>query len=132
MQEDRGLFVWAEADMAEAQGIDREVFRKRHAEIFGDGPGAPSGTYVMRGGQLVPATLADAERKRKRDATNMVSTATAIHPSQIREFTDRFGHMGVKYRRDGKAVYKDAQAKRKVLAARGMVDLHDLQGGPSR
>ena len=53
------------------------------------------------------------------DAFNIVSNATGCTRAQVDDFNKSFGHMGVTYRPDGKAVYKDIASQERVLAARG-------------
>ena len=106
--------------------IDADAYER----IFGTAAGKhKSGTYVMRGGKLVPVEEAGpgARETRHPDNVNIRSLASGCMREQVPEFNRQFGHMGVKYEPNGTAVYRDTQAQRRVLAARGMFLKNDTR-----
>ena len=68
-------------------------------------------------------------KPRKQDSRNFACLGSSVTRSQVPEMNRRFGHLGVKYRPDGIAVYADVQAKKRVLQARGMIDHNETWSG---
>jgi hypothetical protein len=86
---------------------------------FGEGVSLGTGKWRYINGEwhrieeAPPITIA------KSDAYNIVSNATGCTRAQVDDFNKTFGHMGVTYLPNGKAVYKDIASQERVLAARG-------------
>lgn len=115
-------------ERAEGSERDRDAFRDGWERVFGGKDREPieSGQYVLRGGKLVKARAADL---READNCNIESLASGCHPSQVKEFNRKFGHMGVKFHpKTGNAIYKDRRSKLRVLKARGYHDRDEVRG----
>ncbi len=115
----------------------RDQYRRTYETAFGpSGAGCPSGTYVLRGGQLVPVNQAEKLKLRKLDNKEIKSEALSIHPNQIPEFEKFYaahGIEGVKHDpATGTAYFADRKTKLKVLKARQMRDNDEICGGRSR
>jgi len=56
-----------------------------------------------------------------------------VAPHQIEAALKAYGGTGVKFcPKTGDAIYKNSGVRRRYVAARGMIDRGDIQGGPSR
>lgn len=104
-------------------------FKKNFQRAFGKRRKLEPGQYVLRDGVLVPIHLADMTGLRLHDATNIRSVSTGVAPEQVPEMNARFGDLGVKFHpRTGDAIYKDRQAKLRVLKRRGFIDNDEVRG----
>lgn len=115
----------------------RDEYRRTYETVFGlSGAGCPSGTYVLRGGELVPANQADKLKIRKADSVEIKSEALSIHPNQIPEFEKFYATHGIEgVKHDpftGTVYFADRKTKLKVLKARQMRDNNEVCGGRSR
>lgn len=79
-------------------------------------------------GKLRPATAADADRLRKRDAHDIKSIAFGCAPEQAKEFNQKFGHLGVKWDANGDAHFKNRQSRLRALKARGFHCNDEIRG----
>ena len=66
-------------------------------------------------------------RRTVHDNVNIQSDASGCMREQVPEFNRLFGHMGATYLPNGKVVYKDTAAQRRVLTARGMFLKNDTR-----
>jgi len=96
---------------------------------FGQGVSLGPGKWRYVCGEWHKIEEAPPLRSGKSDSHNMVSNSTGCTRSQVGDFNKTFGHMGVKFQPDGKAVYKDVQAQERVLAARGYVNYDSNRSG---
>jgi|GEM_PF-3527952 len=66
---------------------------------------------------------------REDDNHDIRSIATGVDLSEISEAEQRYGHLGVRYdRKTGMAIYRDRQAKLRVLKAMSMHDRDEVRG----
>ena len=105
----------------------RTNYKATHTRVYGHHGSTTnqSGTYVMKNGRL---TLAVPMDLRQADSVNLESEALGVHPKQVAKFNEQYGHMGVTYRPDGVAVYRDRKAKLAVTKARGFHDKQEVCG----
>ncbi len=62
------------------------------------------------------------------EVPELVSVSCGCHPDQAAEFTREYGHMGVRWRGDGKAVFTNRRAQLDYLKARKMHNEDEVRG----
>jgi hypothetical protein len=87
---------------------------------FGNGVKLGPGKWRFVKGEWFRIEEAPPIKIAKSDAVNIPSSTSGCTRSQVADFNKTFGHMGVTYMPNGKAVYKNVAAQERVLAARGM------------
>ena len=109
---------------SEDRVIDREAFRANFDRIEWEGSDMQPGLNVLdpETGKLQPGHVV------KDDAHNMKSYSMGIHPDQIPEAELLYGHKGVKFDRDGNAIFRDRAAKLQHLKDRGYHDKNEVRG----
>jgi len=95
---------------------NRDAYKANYDAIFGS-------DKKMKPGERIRIT--DGKSERVHDAQDFVSESCGIHPSQIEEATKLYGHMGVKWNKEGQAIFHNRQAKLKYLRSRGWISRND-------
>lgn len=111
----------------------RSEFDESYGRIFGTGPKKKlgSGTWIHRNGKWTRARGA-LDGVRVHDSKNIVSTAVAVQPEQVAQSTREIHEAGLgsdmKYRKDGKVVFKNRNAKFRCMKVMGVVDFDEVRG----
>lgn len=103
---------------------DHEKYARAYKRIFGT-----EAARIRRNRRRSTRRQRAKNRGRKHDSRNFRSFCSGVAPAQAAEMTKEFGHLGVKYDPvSGDAIYKDRNAKIRVLNARGYHDMQEVRG----
>ena len=86
---------------------------------FGEGVSLGTGKWRYINGEWHRIDEAPPIRIAQSDSKNFIKTNSGCNRDQVDDWNKTFGHMGVTYLPNGKAVYKDIASQERVLAARG-------------
>ncbi len=100
-------------------------YRANYGRVFGKRR-AGGGRRVYFQGRWYD--LNEAPAIRERDSINIVSTAAGVHPDQVPEMMEKYGHLGVKFDPEGNAVFRNRNSKLACLRAWGMHDRDEVRG----